>query len=190
MGRHCRASTARPCVSGSSTSSAIRWPSGSTASSWSRTSGASARAKGAGGTTYSTTTRPMRGSDRAHEPHEELERHSDLHDSHPPPRCHAADRARYPDSEGGIQHAPLVAGRLNQGAFHTLSSSDLGRAIQTAEIVASKCQKQVQLVAGLRERHMGIFQGLTLAEMRERSLRNALNLNGDGACSLGSATLA
>src|SRR4030095_14911231 len=27
---------------------------------------------------------------------------------------------------------------------------------------------QVQLDAGLRERHMGIFQGLTLAEMRER----------------------
>src|SRR4030095_6498584 len=48
---------------------------------------------------------------------------------------------------------------------------------------------QVQLDAGLRERHMGIFQGLTLAEMRERFPTNALNLNGDGACSLGSATL-
>src|SRR3989475_8142885 len=44
----------------------------------------------------------------------------------------------------------------------------LTRAIQTAEIIASKCQKPVQLDAGLRERHMGIFQGLTLAEMRER----------------------
>src|SRR6185436_1635005 len=31
----------------------------------------SVRAKGAGGRTYSTTTRLMRGSDRAHEPHEE-----------------------------------------------------------------------------------------------------------------------
>jgi broad specificity phosphatase PhoE len=71
-------------------------------------------------------------------------------------------------TERGIQQARLVAGRLNQAAFHALYSSDLGRGIQTAEIIASKCQKQVQLDAGLRERHMGIFQGLTLAEMRER----------------------
>ena len=71
-------------------------------------------------------------------------------------------------TERGIQQARLVAGRLNQAVFHALYSSDLGRAIQTAEIIAAKCQKQVQLDAGLRERHMGIFQGLTLAEMRER----------------------
>ena len=35
------------------------------------------RAKGAGGTTYSTTTRLMRGSDLAHEPHEELSQRSE-----------------------------------------------------------------------------------------------------------------
>jgi broad specificity phosphatase PhoE len=73
-----------------------------------------------------------------------------------------------PLTERGIQQARLVAGRLNQGVFHALYSSDLGRAIQTAEIIAAKCQKPVQLDAGLRERHMGIFQGLTLPEMRER----------------------
>jgi hypothetical protein len=49
----------------------------STASSSSRTSGASAGAKGVGGTTYSTTTRLMRGSDLAHEPHEELSHRSE-----------------------------------------------------------------------------------------------------------------
>ena len=41
----------------------------------------SARAKGVGGTTYSTTTRLMRRSDRAHEPHEELSQRSEGRDS-------------------------------------------------------------------------------------------------------------
>jgi len=71
-------------------------------------------------------------------------------------------------TERGIQQARRVAGRLNQAAFQALYSSDLGRAFQTAEIIASECQKLVQVDAGLRERHMGIFQGLTLAEMREK----------------------
>jgi hypothetical protein len=133
----------------------------------------------------------MRGSDRAHEPHEELERHSDVYVGHPSPRCHARPIGLVSQTRSAVVSRPrLVAGRLNQAAFHALYSSDLGRAIQTAEIIASKCQKQVQLDAGLRERHMGIFQGLTLAEMRERFPKERAELNGDGACSLGSATLA
>lgn len=68
----------------------------------------------------------------------------------------------------GIAQAEALGRRLSGIKFDELYSSDLGRAIQTAEIIATKCGKQVQLDAGLRERHMGLFQGLTWAEMLEK----------------------
>jgi broad specificity phosphatase PhoE len=68
----------------------------------------------------------------------------------------------------GIEQSRLIARRLEQIRFDVLYSSDLGRAIQTAEIIAVQCRKEIRVEAELRERHMGIFQGLTLAEMRER----------------------
>jgi len=68
----------------------------------------------------------------------------------------------------GIQQARALGDRLNQFGFDALYSSDLGRAIQTAEIVGKICQKPVQLNSGLRERHMGIFQGLTRQEISEK----------------------
>lgn len=37
-------------------------------------------------------------------------------------------------------------------------SSDLLRAVQTAEVVAAAYQLQVQQHTGLRERHMGVLQ--------------------------------
>ena len=68
----------------------------------------------------------------------------------------------------GVQQAHAIARRLNRLPFDALYSSDLGRAVQTADIIASFCGKTVTLDEGLRERHMGIFQGLTVAEMRNR----------------------
>jgi broad specificity phosphatase PhoE len=68
----------------------------------------------------------------------------------------------------GVEQSRLIAQRLQRIRFDVLYSSDLGRAVQTAEIVAAQCSKQILFDAGLRERHMGIFQGLTLAEMREK----------------------
>ena len=68
----------------------------------------------------------------------------------------------------GIQQAEAIGRRLSGIKFAELYSSDLGRAVQTAEIIAAMCQKQVLLDSGLRERHMGLFQGLTWEEMREQ----------------------
>jgi len=70
-------------------------------------------------------------------------------------------------AQGGRQ-AHAVARRLSRLSFDALYSSDLGRAVTTAEIIGARCGKQVRIDEGLRERHMGIFQGLTVAEMRER----------------------
>lgn len=68
----------------------------------------------------------------------------------------------------GIRQGRAIARRLARLPFGPLYSSDLGRAVRTAEIIASSCGKTVVIDRGLRERHMGIFQGLTVAEMRER----------------------
>ena len=70
----------------------------------------------------------------------------------------------------GIQQAEALGHRLNKLGFDALYSSDLGRAVQTAEIIGTICQKRVHLHSGLRERHMGVFQGLTRVQIQERYL--------------------
>lgn len=68
----------------------------------------------------------------------------------------------------GIRQAEALAERLSRIEFAALYSSDLGRARHTAEIIAARCKRDVLVDAGLRERHMGIFEGLTREEMRSR----------------------
>jgi broad specificity phosphatase PhoE len=68
----------------------------------------------------------------------------------------------------GVQQAEAVGRRLESVGFDALYSSNLGRAVQTAEIIASICHKSVHIDTGLRERHMGIFQGLTREEISEK----------------------
>lgn len=68
----------------------------------------------------------------------------------------------------GVRQAEALGRRLSQIAFHEIYSSDLGRAVQTSEIIAALCGKQVRLDSDLRERHMGLFQGLTLREIRDK----------------------
>jgi len=65
----------------------------------------------------------------------------------------------------GIRQAEAIGRRLSGIAFDALYSSDLGRAVQTAGIITSICGKAVRLDAGLRERHMGLFQGLTWEDL-------------------------
>ena len=68
----------------------------------------------------------------------------------------------------GIQQAEAIARRLSQIPFAALYSSDLGRAMQTAEIIGAASHMPVTVDAGLRERALGIFEGLTVEEMRQR----------------------
>ena len=73
-----------------------------------------------------------------------------------------------PLTSRGVRQAHAIAHRLSRVPFGALYSSDLGRAVATAGVIGERCGKQVRIAPGLRERHMGIFQGLTVAEMRER----------------------
>ena len=66
----------------------------------------------------------------------------------------------------GLQQARQLARRLSKVAFSALYSSDLGRAHQTARCIADLTGHELIADEGLRERHFGIFEGLTNTEMK------------------------
>ena len=68
----------------------------------------------------------------------------------------------------GMQDAHAIAKRLSRFPLAMCYSSDLGRAAQTATIIAEVCDKTIVFDSDLREWNMGIFQGLTIPEMREK----------------------
>ena len=71
-------------------------------------------------------------------------------------------------SEAGVIQAKALAHRLARENFSTIYTSDLKRAYQTAEHAATRTGHPITVEVRLRERHMGIFQGLTLKEIEER----------------------
>lgn len=73
-----------------------------------------------------------------------------------------------PLSKEGRRQVHALALRLEQFAFDHLYSSDLGRARSSAEAIAQLSGHSIQLVPELRERNMGLFEGLTPHEVRAR----------------------
>ena len=69
-----------------------------------------------------------------------------------------------PLNEEGLAQALLVGDRLAREPFAHLYSSDLGRALQTAQPIADHSGRPARIDARLRERNLGVFQGLTGAE--------------------------
>jgi 2,3-bisphosphoglycerate-dependent phosphoglycerate mutase len=72
-----------------------------------------------------------------------------------------------PLTSKGLSQAHALAARLTLQSFSALYSSDLGRAYQTAQIIAGATGHQVALDSRLRERNLGIFQALTSEEIRK-----------------------
>jgi probable phosphoglycerate mutase len=68
----------------------------------------------------------------------------------------------------GLVQAKALGQRLAREKFSVLYSSDLGRAIETAKEIVSVTGHQIVTDARLRERHLGIFQGLNADEINER----------------------
>lgn len=66
----------------------------------------------------------------------------------------------------GIAQAKALGIRLAREHFTTLYSSDLGRAVHTARIIAASTGHEIVTDARLRERHLGIFQGLDGDQIR------------------------
>jgi len=73
-----------------------------------------------------------------------------------------------PLSALGHAQARATAYALKDEDFAAIYTSDLLRARQTAEATAHLLGLSVQLVPAFRERHYGVFQGLTYAECEAR----------------------
>ena len=69
-----------------------------------------------------------------------------------------------PLNERGREQARAVAGRLAGVKLNAVYSSDLKRAAECAELIASPHRLRPLLAPELRERHFGALQGYTLAE--------------------------
>jgi probable phosphoglycerate mutase len=67
----------------------------------------------------------------------------------------------------GQAQGQALATRLRGFPFQAVYSSDLGRTMETAQFIAQKTGSPVQPEPRLRERHYGLFQGLTIEKARE-----------------------
>jgi len=73
-----------------------------------------------------------------------------------------------PLTERGVAQAKALAARLAREKFTTLYSSDLGRAVQTAREISNTTGHEIITDKRLRERHLGIFQGLNAEELSQK----------------------
>jgi probable phosphoglycerate mutase len=69
-----------------------------------------------------------------------------------------------PLSVKGLRQADALAARLASVSFHALYCSDLGRALETARRIAARTGHSVLEDMRLRERGLGILEGLTRDE--------------------------
>jgi probable phosphoglycerate mutase len=65
----------------------------------------------------------------------------------------------------GRRQAHALARRLEGEAFDVLVASDLGRALETARIIAARTRHDLATDARLRERAFGVGEGLTYGEL-------------------------
>jgi len=73
-----------------------------------------------------------------------------------------------PLNKTGIEQALVLASRAASYNFSAIISSDLIRAFDTAKLVAERCGLEVKIQPLLRERHYGIFQGISADEGSKR----------------------
>jgi probable phosphoglycerate mutase len=73
-----------------------------------------------------------------------------------------------PLTANGVSQGHAIARRLQGSRAHALYTSDLGRAVQTADIIATGTGLRPVQEPRLRERHMGVFQGLLFSEIPSR----------------------
>jgi probable phosphoglycerate mutase len=70
-------------------------------------------------------------------------------------------------TDTGVKQAEAAAEALGNFSFDYFYSSDLGRAIQTSMIISETVHKEFITDIHLRERHLGILQGLTMLEFEQ-----------------------
>jgi glucosyl-3-phosphoglycerate phosphatase len=70
-------------------------------------------------------------------------------------------------TDAGVEQAAAVAPEIARLTPDRLISSDLRRAVDTADLVAAACGRPVKLDARLRETCLGEWQGRTVAEIED-----------------------
>jgi glucosyl-3-phosphoglycerate phosphatase len=70
-------------------------------------------------------------------------------------------------TETGVEQAAAVAPEIARLMPDRLISSDLRRAVDTADLVSAACGLPVKYDARLRETHLGEWQGRTVAEIEQ-----------------------
>jgi probable phosphoglycerate mutase len=73
-----------------------------------------------------------------------------------------------PLTERGRSDVRALGMRLKHIPFDRLISSDLGRTVETATIIAEQTGHKIHTDPRLRERHYGVLEGLTIPEIEER----------------------
>jgi len=84
-----------------------------------------------------------------------------------------------PLTETGRNQIIALSLRMQKIQFDTLISSDLGRAQETASIIANYTGHSVETDSRIRERNYGILEGLTVPEIKTNysEILNELNMN-------------
>jgi probable phosphoglycerate mutase len=72
-----------------------------------------------------------------------------------------------PLTERGRSDVRTLGLRLKNIPFDQLISSDLGRAVETATLIAQHTGHKIYTDPRLRERHYGVLEGLTIAQIKK-----------------------
>jgi probable phosphoglycerate mutase len=83
-----------------------------------------------------------------------------------------------PLNDEGLAQALLLGERLGKEPFDHFYCSDLGRARQTAQPIADRSSRHPVPEPRLRERRLGIFQGLTSAECEQQHPHDYVRFHG------------
>src|SRR5688572_10047107 len=73
-----------------------------------------------------------------------------------------------PLNEVGVTQAAALGTRFKSEPIEAIYSSDLDRANRTAGPIGAHDGRRIELDARLRERHLGVLQGLTREEAMEQ----------------------
>jgi len=73
-----------------------------------------------------------------------------------------------PLNKAGRKQAQLLANRLKHEVIDVLYTSDLKRAAETAQVIAKKLGIEVKKTEKLRERNLGIFEGISRKESEKK----------------------
>lgn len=85
-----------------------------------------------------------------------------------------------PLTQGGKRQAEKTGRFLSDKNIQAVCSSDLGRSVETAKIIADRLNLEVKTTPAFRELSLGEWQGLTFEELRERSIALTNEMRGKG----------